>query len=73
MKVENKALIQTMQQMFDNFKAHSISVSGSDVKFLVEAAEMLVLYSDMEALVAVLSKLPDNRLSKPFGNSCRLL
>ena len=63
MKVEDKALIQTMQQMFDYFKAHSISVTGSDVKFLVEAAEMLVLYPDMEALVAVLSKLPDNRLT----------
>ena len=63
MKVEDKALIQTMQQMFDYFKAHSISVTGSDVKFLVEAAEMLVLYPDMEVLVAVLSKLPDNRLT----------
>jgi hypothetical protein len=73
MKVEDKALIHTMQQMFDYFKAHSISVSGSDVRFLVEAVEMLVLYPDMEVLVAVLSKLPDNSLSKPFGNSCRLL
>jgi hypothetical protein len=76
MKCEDKILIRTMQEMFDYFDDHMIPLNGSDVKFLVEAAEMLVLLPDMETLVAALSLVPNNKLTvnqlASYVEICRL-
>ena len=78
MKCEHEELMKTMREVIDYHRDNNLTIVGpADIEFLVKAAEMLVLYPDMEALVAAMSKLPDNKLTvtllESYVELCKLM
>ena len=78
MKCEHEELMKTMREVVDYHRDNNLTiVEPADIEFIVKAAEMLVLYPDMETLVAVMSKLPDNKLTVTLLDSyvelCKLM